>query len=224
MIQVDWATAKAASYACRYWHYSHCVPAGRSVKIGVWEDGTFIGVVIFSRGANHHIGVDFGLTQTEACELSRVALKAHKAPVSQIISVAVRFFRTASPGTRLIVSYADTGQHHHGGIYQALGWVYDGLSDTTRYLAAKGEVLHGKTVATRWHTHRIKWLKANVDPNAAWVKAPAKHRYLKALDAEIAAKLTPRAKPYPKPMREKQAMAGHPSAQRRCSADPHAPS
>jgi hypothetical protein len=47
---VNWATYEAAKYACLNWHYSGTVPVGKLVKVGAWEDGKFIGVVIFSCG------------------------------------------------------------------------------------------------------------------------------------------------------------------------------
>ncbi len=105
---IDWASAEAVEYACTHWHYSRSVPVSTSVKIGAWEDDRFIGIVLFSRGANRHIGNPYGLTQTECCELSRVALRDHRTPVSRIVMLAVKFLRKASPGLRLIVSYADT--------------------------------------------------------------------------------------------------------------------
>ena len=49
-LKVDWATHEAAKHSCVNWHYSKCLPAGKLVKIGAWENSKFIGVVIFSRG------------------------------------------------------------------------------------------------------------------------------------------------------------------------------
>ncbi|WP_459208945.1 Mom family adenine methylcarbamoylation protein [Bacillus haynesii] len=54
-LKIAWATHKAAKFACENFHYSKCLLAGKLVKIGTWEDGKFIGVVIFSRGANGRI-------------------------------------------------------------------------------------------------------------------------------------------------------------------------
>ena len=104
---VDFCSYKAAKYAVEHWHYSGVLPAGKTVKIGVWEDGEFIGVVIYSRGANNNIGKPYGLKQTEVCELVRIALRSHAAPVSQIAAWAQKLLIGTSPGLRLIVSYAD---------------------------------------------------------------------------------------------------------------------
>ena len=54
-VRLDWCTHKAAASACKYWHYSGCMPTGKTVKIGVWEDSQFVGVIIFSLGANNHL-------------------------------------------------------------------------------------------------------------------------------------------------------------------------
>ena len=86
MLKVDWATHEATKYACTHFHYSKSVPVGKLIKIGAWEDGQFIGVVIFSRGANKSIGSPYGLEQTECCELTRVALTNHKTFVSEILA------------------------------------------------------------------------------------------------------------------------------------------
>jgi hypothetical protein len=213
-LRVDWATDDAVQYACGHWHYSRSVPVGTNVKVGAWEGDRFIGIVLFSRGANRHIGNPFGLTQTEVCELSRVALRDHRTPVSRIVMLAIRFLRKSSPGLRLIVSYADTMQGHHGGIYQAMGWTYTGVGKTTR-VVVHGEVLHGKTASSRYGRtgFNLKWLIANVDPAATRIDGGDKHRYVLPLDDDMRAQVAPLAKPYPKQQadsitREKQAMTG----------------
>ena len=68
----------------------------------------------------------YGLTQKECCELTRVALTKHKAFVSEILAKAIKFLRNQSPNIQLIISYADAEQNHHGGIYQATNWIYEG--------------------------------------------------------------------------------------------------
>ena len=62
-LKIDWCDFKAAEYACKNWHYSKCMPAGKTVKVGAWENGKYIGCVIFSRGANVNLGTQFGLKQ-----------------------------------------------------------------------------------------------------------------------------------------------------------------
>jgi hypothetical protein len=221
-LRLDWATHAAAEFACRHWHYSGCMPAGKTVKIGAWEAGRYIGAVIFGRGASGLLLRPYGLQQTEGCELTRVALTAHRTPVSRIVAIAIRFLHRQSPGMRLIVSFADPEQGHHGGIYQAGGWIYTGTVETHVYVV-HGAQVHPKSLHSRYGIggQSLVWLRANVDPAAERVIG-FKHRYLFPLDAELRERVAPLAQPYPK--RPKQAMTGHHPEQRRSDTDPDAPS
>jgi hypothetical protein len=126
VLRLDWASHDAARWACEKWHYAGVLPTGKLVKVGVWEDDSFRGVVLFSRGASPHLGRQYDLDHTQLCELTRIALREHDAPVSRIVSVALRFLRRSNPGLRLVVSFADPSQDHVGGIYQAGNWVFTG--------------------------------------------------------------------------------------------------
>jgi len=198
-LKIDWASAEAARYACEKWHYSKCVPVFKAVRFGVWENDAFVGVVLFGQGATPEIGSPYGLGQTEICELTRVALTKHISPVSRIIAVALRFLRKQCPGLRMVVSFADAGQGHYGGIYQAGGWLYAGGSETHGY-KVNGVIVHPKTLHSRYGKggQSIPWLRSNVDPNAERVVSGFKHRYLMPLDAAMRAQIAPLAKPYPK--------------------------
>jgi hypothetical protein len=206
VLRVDWATAEAARFACLRWHYSRCVPVFKCVRVGVWEDGRFIGVVMFGQGASPELGSPYGLTGTEVCELTRVALTTHKTPVSRIMAIALKFLKRSCPGLRLVVSFADSAQGHHGGIYQATNWIYVGGAETHAY-RVNGEQVHPKTLHSRYGKggQSIPWLRANVDPAAERIIAGFKHRYLMPLDDAMRAQIAPMAKQYPK--RPKQAMA-----------------
>jgi len=198
---VGWATHQATVLACTRYHYSKSVPAGKLVKIGVWEDNVFKGVVIFSYGANNNIGKPYGLVQQEVCELTRIALKNHDAPVSKIVSIALRFLKKYCPGVRLVVSYADKDQGHSGGVYKAGNWVYEGLfNEGTKcaYIIFNKRV-HPKTVHSRYGkgSQNLRWLQANVDPNAKEIKTLGKHKYLMPLDENVKSKVELLRKPYP---------------------------
>lgn len=191
---------RAAVYAVTNWHYSHRMPSGKMVRHGVWERGTFIGVLTYSRGANRSLGAPYRLGVTEACELTRVALTDHTAPVSQILARSLALLRTANPGLRLVISYADPHAGHHGGIYQAGNWIYDGLSSATgsRPVILHGVPQHKRTISARYGTARLAWLRAHVDPNARPAdEIPAKHRYLMPLDKFTRRRLAALAQPYP---------------------------
>ena len=224
--RVDWASYAATKYAVTRWHYSHAMPAGKMVRIGAWEAGDFVGAVIFSRGANRHLLRPYGLDQTEGCELTRVALRrGHGTPVSRIVSLALRFLKTASPGMRLVVSYADVDEGHHGGIYQAGNWIYEGLMGEGARSAfiVNGRKMHPKSVHSKGVKQNLAAVRAQLDPDAAIHVTAGKHKYLMPLDAEMRERIAHLAKPYPKRERAKQAMTGHPPAQRQGGTDPHAP-
>jgi hypothetical protein len=219
-LRIDWATHEAAKYACVNWHYSGCLPAGKLVKVGAWENGKFIGVVLFGRGATPNLGRPYNLGQDECVELVRIALTKHDSPVSRITSLAIKFLSRSNPKLRLIVSFADQSQGHHGGIYQAGNWVYNGQGAVSRFWNICGRVTHPRTVIERGGSNSLVGAQ-KMDPNASAVMVPGKHRYLMPLDADMRARILPLAKPYPK--RAKQAMDGIQPLQRQGGTDPHAP-
>jgi len=195
---VDWATHKAAAYACQTWHYSECMPAGKLVKVGVWEAGRFIGVVLFGRGANNRMASAYGLQQDQAAELTRVALTDHAAPVSRIVAVALRFLRKQSPGLRLVVSYADPSQGHHGGIYQAGGWTYSGPSQAQKELIINGVFTHKRSAHAKYGTASPEKIKEMSGATVEWAPLEWKHIYLMPLDDAMREQVRSLSKPYPK--------------------------
>ena len=188
----------AADFACRRYHYTGKLPAGKLVHHGVWEDGQFIGSVIYGRGSTPQIGKPFGLKQTEVCELVRVALRDHRTPVSRILAISMRILRRTNPGLRLLISFADSAQGHHGGIYQAGGWTYIGPSTTTN-VCLHGRLVHWRTVKSRYGFWRAKQLRERgVDAKAYEVEADPKWKYVRALDPSLQDLVAAKALPYPK--------------------------
>lgn len=198
-LRIDWCSHEAARYACERWHYSRVMPAGKMVRVGVWEDSAFIGCVLFSRGANNHLGSPYRLEQTAICELTRVALTAHVTPVSRILSISVRFLRTHCPGIRLLVSFADPYRGHHGGIYQAGNWLYLGQSsEKDDYVDRTGKRWHSRQVSESGYVKQFGSMSkgARKDQVTA-VRVPGKHRYLLPFDPALRAVLDPLRQPYP---------------------------
>ena len=192
-LKIDWASHEAAKYACLNWHYSKAVPVGKLVKVGAWEGGRFVGVVLFAYGANGNISKPYGLQQIECCELVRIALRDHTTPVSKIMALAIKMLSKQSPGIRLIVSYADTGQGHHGGIYQATNWIYEGYFGGESSVIINGKLMHRRQAYSLYGTTR--------PPGSTNVPASGKHKYLMPLDNEMRKQIEPLRKPYPKRVR-----------------------
>jgi len=177
---------------------------GKSVKIGVWENGDFKGVVVFGRGANKHLLTPYGLSQDEGCELVRIALKEHESPVSKIITIALKFLKKSNPKLRLVVSYADVDQNHHGGIYQASNWIYTGHKNQGSRSAfiVHGKKMHPKTIDSRGIRQTIIEVRKHLDPNAEIFYTKGKHCYIMPLDKKMRNQVIHLAQPYPKRVKE----------------------
>jgi len=172
------------------------IAALQIVRVGVWEAGVFIGCVLFSNGAAPQSHCPYQIKRTEVCELTRIALNEHTAPVTRIVRIAFGFLRRNSPGLRLIISYADPEQNHHVGIYAGGGWIYSGKTSLCEQFewCNSGERVHTKTIKTGRRGYATKLKSAGV------IKAVKvwKHKYLMPLDSETRQRILPLSKPYPK--------------------------
>lgn len=198
-LKIDWCSYKAAEWATKHWHYSHCMPVGKTVKVGVWENDKYIGCVIFSRGANNNIGKMFNLKQDQVCELTRVALRSHDHFVSEILAKAIQFLKQNSPKMKIIVSYADSEQGHKGGIYQATNWLYLGKTKGSIEFILHGERTHSKTINSKYGrgSQNLDWLRKHVDAKAEKYETQGKHKYIFPLNKKARKKLLPYIKDYP---------------------------
>lgn len=189
-LKIDWATHEAAKYACETWHYTGKIPVNKLVKIGAWENGKFIGVVIFGMGASAVVHKQFGVDRFECCELVRVALSAHESPVSRIVAIALKFLKRANPKLRVCVSFADPAQGHHGGIYQAGNWLYTGQSSPTVEYFFNGDWRHVTDVYKRLPPEKVKTLRKR--------SKAGKYRYVMPFDDEMRRQISIDSKAYPK--------------------------
>lgn len=188
-------THEAAAFAVMRWHYSHRMPMPPMVRYGVWEGQEYRGCILFGRGANPSLGKPYSLLQTECCELLRVALRAHEAPVSKIVAVALRLLRRDNPGLRLVISFADPREGHHGGIYQAMNWVFAGETSTGVEYLLDGRWQHSREITSGAFGGQRKVQNYKTLPSR---KTLPKYRYLYPLDDAMRAQIASLAKPYPK--------------------------
>lgn len=216
-LKLAWVSHSSAAAACRKWHYSKSMPASKTAKIGVWEREKFIGVVVFAMGATRSLLSPYGLKPWQGCELCRVALAKHIAPVSKIVSIAMRMLKRRYPGLQIVISFADPMQGHVGSIYQAMNWVYLGTSAADKFPVIGGRVVHPRTISDRIKRGSIKSRK-----NLVYIPVPGKHRYGYGLTSKGNQALEGMRQPYPK----RAAEAGDvstPGEQRGCDSDPAAP-
>lgn len=196
-LQVAPASHDAARYAVENWHYSRILPTGKLVKYGAWENGKFIGVVIYSRGASPWLGKALELDHTEICELTRVALTKHEAPVSQIVARTMKLLKQNSPGLRAVISFADPKEGHKGGIYQAGNWIYTGQSGSNTEYFIGGRWRHTRGV---YHHPERK--------TAPTREVPGKFRYIYPLDKQTRRRVTKMALDFPNAVEGLEASRG----------------
>lgn len=216
-LKVAFATKKATQYACKHWHYAHKIPAGKLFPVGIWKDGHFLGVIIFSHGANKFIGKPYNLNQYQVLELTRVALRNHKGVfVSELLSKALAFLKEKQPKLVMLVSYADPMQGHKGGIYQATNWIYIGDTPANRKYIQNGKTIHPHSAGDFLREHKNLWdnfngsqlefLQKYRDKNIKMIKTLGKHKYLMPLNKKARRRLKKLALPYPKSATDGQKM------------------
>lgn len=191
-LRLDWCDYQAAKWAVRRWYHRPQMPLGKLLKIGVWEDGVFSGTVLFGMSASDALGRRWGLGTFECCELARLALRpGHACQVSRVIAVALRMLRKRCPGIRAVVTFAEA--EHHGGIYQAGGWVYTGTTAPDwLYTDAAGREWHSRDVSSSgMKSHMGKMSPAPRPADCTRVRVPGKHRFVMPLDPETAAAVEP---------------------------------
>jgi hypothetical protein len=118
----------AAAWIISSMHYAHSVPSGKShyVKFGS-------AYVVWSIPANNNLA-KFILGQPgKVWELSRLWAPDGHEPnlLTEAISAAVGVIQRLERPDAL-VSYADTLQGHHGGVYRAASWLYHGRTEDCR--------------------------------------------------------------------------------------------
>ena len=199
-LRLEPCTHEQAKYAVISWHYSHALPTPPLVTYGVWEEQSFRGCIIFGRGSSSNLHKPYGVAITDAAELVRIALREHATPVSRIIRIAVMLLRRDNPKLRLLISFADPNQSHHGGIYQASGWIYTGQSHPSKeYYDKRGRRYHSRQVSSSGV--KTQYGKKCIVPRPEDLDAvtlQGKHRYILPLDRGMREQIESMRKPYPK--------------------------
>lgn len=199
-LRIDWCSHATARWAIEHWYYRSVMPIGKLVKLGVWEDDVFAGVVIFGMSVSDTLGKRWGLGTFECCELSRLALRPdHKSQVSRVIKVALLMLRRQSPGVRAVVSFADP-MLHHGGVYKGGGWLYTGTTAPDRiFIDRAGRRWHSREVKERgWDRTMGGRIHVCPRPSECTVeRIPGKHRYVMPLDEEAKSRILPFVQPAP---------------------------
>jgi hypothetical protein len=209
-------------------HYTHAWTACRySLGIYYREDNltTFdgdklIGAIIygFPVGAKAPTSVCEGLTKDNVLELTR--LYCDDGYGSNIESFALgqsfKWLKENDKAIKVLISYADNGQAHLGGIYQATNWIYQGLNTEIALMPNYGislsnnpfKWIHSRTVFSTWGSNNLEHLRKEIGKSGYkqfWRREePPKHRYIQILaqdkkeKKDLMKRLKHPIRPYPK--------------------------
>ena len=121
--------------------------------------------------------------------------------LSQFVAWSLRWLKLNADYS-FALSYADTGQGHHGGIYQATNWVFVGSRDSAHIgFNTPGGFIHGRSCNSRFGTRSIDKI-AIIKPDWVPVYGRPKHLYIYPLKQrlnKILQRMGWESLPYPKP-------------------------
>jgi len=194
---VPFTRAQAAPFIEAH-HYSRSLPSNASTNFAALNAaGEVLAVACYGPPVSR-------VVPKEWKELRRlVRVPGARVFLSSFLSKTVRLLK--AQGTPAIISYADPDEGHHGGIYQACGWV---CSKNTRHGAPKffydpdGNEVHPRTMYARYGTQDEKAIKAMMPGWTTRHKA-VKVVYVRALslpEGEVLAALNTQRVAYPKPL------------------------
>ena len=196
-------TDEAAELFLRH-HYSKRVAANVQLCVTAHDDGGLFGDYGPAIAA-----LTFSLPPTRwsqpVWELSRLVKEPQRPEfqLSELIGFACRWIKRRALAD-LLVSFADATHEHHGGVYQAASWRYDGQRDETNDgLIVNGVFVPGRSCNSRWGTRSATLLSARfpdwrIEPHIA----QGKHLYWRAMSRRgkrWARELELTSAPYPRP-------------------------
>ncbi len=131
-----------------YKHYAHRIPP-ISYAFGLFRLGILEGVCTYGHPLSSTLKGIFGDEWADKLlELNRLVVNdgLPRNALSYFVAQTFRFLPSPCP----LVSYADSGQNHHGYIYQATNWIYTGLSAKFEDYVVKGfENLHHTSIGDK---------------------------------------------------------------------------
>jgi len=194
---------EAATELVKEFHYSHRM-AGNIQLVGTWHrDGGLFGdygpavaAVVFSVPPTRWSEPVYELSRLVRRDDARISL-------SSLIGQTCAFL-ARSKETDLVVSFADWTQGHHGGVYQACSWKYDGARDRAMDgCVINGVFIPGRSLNSKYGTRSPQKLRErlagqSIEPHYD----EGKHLYWRPLSrsgTKKAVRLGLSDCPYPKP-------------------------
>ncbi len=180
-------------------HYLHSIPGGTGLTFGVFHRDSLLGALSLGVGPKNGYRLVDGATPDDCLALTRLWL-SDELPgnsESRVLGVVLRALKRHTD-VKFVISYADPSQGHVGTIYQATGWTYTGLSQSTPLVdLGDGIARHSRSVAHAFGTHSLRHFTDN-GVDVSIVPQAAKHRYLYFLDSSYRQGLIVAELPYPR--------------------------
>ena len=142
-------------------------------------------------------------------ELTRmVVVPGYEVNCSTLMSMMVNHLKTIvkTYQNSLLISYADPEYGHHGGIYQASSWFYNGPTSSKgrrfRRIDDHDIIMHPRKAGHLYGSASLETLKRKTGEEWEAIMLEPKHLYWKPLNSKgraMAKKLGLVHKPYPKP-------------------------
>jgi len=161
-------------------HYLHR-KASCCIAFGGYVDDELIGVCMFGIPASPSvcIGLCGVKEKNRILELTRLWIddKIQNYPESTLISKSLTLLRQSEYKDKdIIISYADSEQHHIGIIYQATNWLYVGMSDKHIQYRVEGVSGHSRHYFDKYGG--IEKAKSQLGDKMICYERPRKYRYV----------------------------------------------
>lgn len=161
-------------------HYARRKPC-ISYAYGLFNNNSLVGVCSYGNALTAQLtrGICGEEYKRNVFELNRLCIEdgLPKNTASYFVSRTLKLL----PGNKIIVSYSDMAQGHHGYIYQACNFIYTGVSHQQMDWKIRGkEHLHSRTIMDEfpYQKDRIKRLKEKYGDLMYQELRPPKHRYI----------------------------------------------
>lgn len=168
----------AAQMVTKY-HYAHRTPS-IVASFGMYVDDVLAGVITYGVPSQRNVLLCCGDEyEKNALELNRLFIHdwAGRNSESWLIGQSFQWLAKTHSEIKILVSYADTEQGHHGMIYRATNWLYTGMSSTEGNLLINGSKMHPRTVFDQFGTRNIETLKTR-GVIVERTNVAGKHRYV----------------------------------------------
>ena len=169
----------AAVDLVKRYHYSRRAPGNVQLVVTAHEGGG-----LFNDFGRAWAACFFSIPPTRwaepVIELSRLVRDERKGALTGLISFGVKVLRRR--GVDLVVSFADKTQGHHGGIYQAASWNYNGARESRMDGVIINNVFYpGRSCNSKWGTQSPEKLSKIIGQDVHPHFDDGKHLYWKAL-------------------------------------------